>query len=233
MQRFKHEGTKVLSYILCCLSASSSIVWHEQVSPQHTLDRMFFKSLAIASLALLAEQASAAFGITTSDASYVIDAGSSNPLKFTVNRKSCDINSINYYGSELQYQSTGSHIGSGLGSATVSATESGGSRNKISVGKCPDQYRRLHQGDLRNLHLDTLLCCPQGRFNNSHGNIHICRLVFFVLWRDVYTHGFLQSPVLENFDISHAWMQICSPTKSHSVMCPLSEVVLLLRERMW
>lgn len=97
------------------------------------LHMMFFKSLAIASLALLADQASAAFGITTSDASYVIDAGSSNPLKFTVNRKNCDINSINYYGSELQYKSTGSHIGSGLGSATVSATESGRFRNKIAI----------------------------------------------------------------------------------------------------
>lgn len=165
---------------------------------------MFFKSLAIASLALLAEQASAAFGITTSDASYVIDAGSSNPLKFTVNRKSCDINSINYYGSELQYQSTGSHIGSGLGSATVSATESGRFRNKISVGKCPDQYRRLHQGDMRNIHFNALLCCPQGRFDHPHGNIHICRLVLLVLRCGVYTHDFLQSPVLENFDISRA-----------------------------
>ncbi|KAJ5040183.1 hypothetical protein NUH16_009985 [Penicillium rubens] len=86
---------------------------------------MFFKSVAIASLALLAKQASAAFGITTSSDSYVIDAGSSNPLKFTVSRSSCDITSINYYAAELQYQSTGSHIGSSLGSATVSATQSG------------------------------------------------------------------------------------------------------------
>lgn len=121
---------------------------------------MFFKSVAIASLALLAKQAYAAFGITTSSDSYVIDAGSSNPLKFTVSRSSCDITSINYYAAELQYQSTGSHIGSGLGSATVSATQNGELWNKMFVGKCPDQYRRLHQGDLRNFHLDTLLCCP-------------------------------------------------------------------------
>jgi rhamnogalacturonan endolyase len=86
---------------------------------------MLFKSLAVACLALFAKQASAAFGITTSTASYVIDAGSSNPLKFTVSRTNCDITSINFYGSELQYQSTGSHIGSGLGSATVTATQSG------------------------------------------------------------------------------------------------------------
>ena len=86
---------------------------------------MLLKSLVVASLALFAKQASAAFGITTSTASYVIDAGSSNPLKFTVSRANCDITSINFYGSELQYQSTGSHIGSGLGSATVTATQSG------------------------------------------------------------------------------------------------------------
>jgi rhamnogalacturonan endolyase len=87
--------------------------------------KMLFKLLAFASVALLAKQVSAAFGITTSTASYVIDAGSSNPLKFTVSRTSCDITSINFYGSELQYQSTGSHIGSGLGSATVTATTIG------------------------------------------------------------------------------------------------------------
>jgi rhamnogalacturonan endolyase len=86
---------------------------------------MLFNSLAVAFLAIFAKQASAAFGITTSTASYVIDAGSSNPLKFTVSRTNCDITSINFYGSELQYQSTGSHISSGLGSATVTATLSG------------------------------------------------------------------------------------------------------------
>lgn len=76
-------------------------------------------------LPLLAGVASAAFGITTNDDSYVIDAGSANSLAFTVSRESCDITSINYYGSELQYASKGSHIGSGLGSATVTATENG------------------------------------------------------------------------------------------------------------
>ena len=82
-------------------------------------------ALIAGSLALWGKVANAALGITTSSSAYVIDAGSSNPLKFTVNRSSCDITSINFYGSELQYQSTGSHIGSGLGSATVSATQSG------------------------------------------------------------------------------------------------------------
>ncbi|OGE55058.1 hypothetical protein PENARI_c005G07599 [Penicillium arizonense] len=108
---------------------------------------MLFKHLAFASVALLAKQASAAFGITTSTASYVIDAGSSNSLKFTVSRTSCDITSINYYGSELQYQSTGSHIGSGLGSATVTATTIG---DYIKVTCSTDtliHYYVVHSGD--------------------------------------------------------------------------------------
>ena len=87
--------------------------------------RMLLSGLIIASLALWGKGVKAAFGLTTNTNSYVVDAGSSNPLKFTVNRSNCDITSINFYGSELQYQSTGSHIGSGLGSATVTATQSG------------------------------------------------------------------------------------------------------------
>ncbi|KAJ5119452.1 hypothetical protein N7448_010121 [Penicillium atrosanguineum] len=86
---------------------------------------MFSSTLFVASLALWGKAANAAFGLTTNTGSYVVDAGSSNSLKFTVDRDNCDITSINYYGSELQYQSTGSHIGSGLGTATVSATETG------------------------------------------------------------------------------------------------------------
>lgn len=84
---------------------------------------MLSSSIGILLLHLWARVASAAFGITTNDDSYVIDAGSTNPLTFTVSRESCDITSINYYGTELQYSGQGSHIGSGLGSATVSATE--------------------------------------------------------------------------------------------------------------
>jgi len=64
----------------------------------------------------------AAFGVTTSGNNFVIDAGSSNPLVFQVSKSSCDINSIRYRGHELQYASKGSHISSGLGSATVEAT---------------------------------------------------------------------------------------------------------------
>ncbi|EKV08477.1 hypothetical protein PDIG_58200 [Penicillium digitatum PHI26] len=108
---------------------------------------MFFKSLAIASIGFLAKQASAAFGITTSSDSYVIDAGSANDLVFTVSRTNCDITSINHFGSELQYKSTGSHIGSGLGSATVSATESGDYIKVTCETSTLTHYYVVHKGD--------------------------------------------------------------------------------------
>lgn len=62
--------------------------------------------------------------LTTSTASYVVDAGSANSLVVTFSRTTCDITSLKYMGSEVQYQSQGSHIGSGLKdlSPTVSAT---------------------------------------------------------------------------------------------------------------
>ncbi|KAK7911528.1 rhamnogalacturonase [Apiospora marii] len=68
-----------------------------------------------------ASTAFAAFGFTKSGNNYVVDAGSDNPLVFTVSGGSCDITSIKYRGVELQDRQ-GSHISSGLGSATVSAT---------------------------------------------------------------------------------------------------------------
>ncbi|KAI0173105.1 polysaccharide lyase family 4 protein [Hypoxylon sp. FL1284] len=61
----------------------------------------------------------AAFGFSRSGNDYVIDAGSSNPLIFTVNGGSCDITSIKYRGTELQGPSKGTALSSGLGSATV------------------------------------------------------------------------------------------------------------------
>ena len=82
---------------------------------------MFLQSALLATFAF-SSSTLAAFGITTSGNNIIVDAGSDNAFKISVNKNSCDINSILYRGEEFQYQSTGSHISSGLGSATVSST---------------------------------------------------------------------------------------------------------------
>ncbi|KAK5654327.1 hypothetical protein OQA88_7505 [Cercophora sp. LCS_1] len=84
-------------------------------------------------VSLFASGALSAFGYTTSGSNYVIDAGSANPLIFTVSQSNCDIRSIKYRGTELQYGSTGTHINSGLGSATVSMNQISGSSKYIKV----------------------------------------------------------------------------------------------------
>lgn len=77
---------------------------------------------ALFAAATLSSSALAAFGVTKSGNNFVVDAGSSNALVFTVNGANCDITSIKYRGEEFQYASKGSHISSGLGSASVSST---------------------------------------------------------------------------------------------------------------
>jgi rhamnogalacturonan endolyase len=77
--------------------------------------------LTFLAVASLSSSALAAFGVTKSGSNFVIDAGSSNALVFTVNGANCDITSVKYRGEEFQYASKGSHISSGLGSATVSS----------------------------------------------------------------------------------------------------------------
>lgn len=104
---------------------------------------MLPRTLLLSSIALWAKAANAAFGIVNNGDSYTIDAGSANPLKFTVSQSSCDITSISYYGAELQYQSTGSHIGSGLGSATVSATQDGRKTGLDSSRACADTLKAI------------------------------------------------------------------------------------------
>lgn len=84
-----------------------------------------FLAFAALSIALWTGLSRAAFGIVESGNSYTIDAGSSNALIFSVDRSSCDITSILYRGTELQSPAKGSHIGSGLGQASVSATQDG------------------------------------------------------------------------------------------------------------
>jgi rhamnogalacturonan endolyase len=56
--------------------------------------------------------------VTSSTASYVVDTASTYNFVVTISRSTCDITSLKFYGTEYQYQSTGSHIASGLGSGT-------------------------------------------------------------------------------------------------------------------
>lgn len=81
---------------------------------------MLLRSTLLAA-ATLSSSALAAFGVTKSGSNFVVDAGSSNAFVFTVNGANCDLTSIKYRGEELQYASKGSHISSGLGSATVTS----------------------------------------------------------------------------------------------------------------
>ncbi|KAG9079128.1 hypothetical protein FS749_008799 [Ceratobasidium sp. UAMH 11750] len=85
------------------------------------IDKMLRYAL-LAWLIFCAPIANAAFGVTSSGGKYVVDAGSSNSFVMQINQANCDITSLVYRGTEYQYQSTFSHISSGLGSATVSAT---------------------------------------------------------------------------------------------------------------
>ncbi|KAK2001483.1 rhamnogalacturonase [Colletotrichum falcatum] len=105
----------------------------------------------IFSILSFASSALAAFGVTTSGSNYVIDAGSSNPLVFQVSKSSCDINSIRYRGHELQYASKGSHISSGLGSATVEATTVNTSTGRVIKVTCTTStlihYLIVREGD--------------------------------------------------------------------------------------
>ncbi|EME86760.1 polysaccharide lyase family 4 protein [Pseudocercospora fijiensis CIRAD86] len=73
------------------------------------------------SLLALASTAFAAFGLTYTDDTYILDTGSANTLVTTIDKASCDVTSIVYRGTELQGSGPGTHIGSGLGSSTVTA----------------------------------------------------------------------------------------------------------------
>src|SRR5580765_1771706 len=84
---------------------------------------------------LLPMRASAAFGVTSSSGSYVVDTGAG--LIFRVNQTSGDITSIQYNGIEYQATDKNSHIASGLGSAIVIATTYGNSCIKISIATGP------------------------------------------------------------------------------------------------
>lgn len=104
--------------------------------------------LYLLSVLVFASSVLAAFGFTQSGSNYVIDAGSDNTLVFSVSSSSCDINSIKFRGTELQYSSQGTHISSGLGTATVSVSEVSGKYIKVTcVTSTLTHYMVVKQGD--------------------------------------------------------------------------------------
>ncbi|KAI1818202.1 polysaccharide lyase family 4 protein [Poronia punctata] len=56
--------------------------------------------------------------VQSTGSSYVVNTGSSYNFIVTISSSTCDITSLKFYGNEYQYQKTGSHIASGLGSGT-------------------------------------------------------------------------------------------------------------------
>ncbi|KAK7547757.1 rhamnogalacturonan lyase [Phyllosticta citricarpa] len=86
----------------------------------------------LALFALWTPSALAAFGLTDSSGGYVVNSGGSGGLAVTIDQASCDITSIKYRSEEFQYSDKGSHISSGLGSATVKAEEVGSDVIKVT-----------------------------------------------------------------------------------------------------
>jgi len=85
--------------------------------------RIVSRALALALLVggFVPVSAFAAFGIVSSGGNYSVDT--EGGLVFRVNGSSCDINSLRLNGgAELQATSAGSHLSSGLGSATVTTS---------------------------------------------------------------------------------------------------------------
>jgi rhamnogalacturonan endolyase len=78
-----------------------------------------------ASASALAPGAAAAtpFGFTSSGGFYIVSTGAG--LTFKIRQSDCDMTSLNYNGTELQDQSSFSQVESGLGAATVTASQSG------------------------------------------------------------------------------------------------------------
>lgn len=118
----------------------------------------------------------AQFGLTDNDDSYVVNAGSANSLAFTVDKAGCDVISIVYRGTELQYSSTFTHINSGLGSATAAAevidseslTFARRNINNISP-------RPVCQGHLPDRQSNALYRGRMWREQHVHGNVYHSR----------------------------------------------------------
>lgn len=88
-------------------------------------------SSVLFSLACLAGTSFAAFGVTSTNGRFVVDTNGG--LVFSVSQTNGDIVSLVYSGTEAQDSSKMSHIASGLGSATVSATTISSTYIKITV----------------------------------------------------------------------------------------------------
>lgn len=75
----------------------------------------------------LAPTVLAQFGLTEESDTFVVNSGGDNSLVTTIRKSDCDVRSLVYRGTELQGpQDQGTHIGSGLGSANVTAEAVGG-----------------------------------------------------------------------------------------------------------
>ncbi|RPB16675.1 putative rhamnogalacturonate lyase A [Morchella conica CCBAS932] len=108
---------------------------------------MLLLKLVFAFLGFLTPLAHAAFGYTSDSTHFTVDANSANPLIFKVAKANGDITSILYRGVQLQQQSPYSHINSGLGTATVSASTIGSYVKITVVASGLTQYYVVRDGD--------------------------------------------------------------------------------------
>jgi rhamnogalacturonan endolyase len=106
---------------------------------------------------LIPQQSRAAFGFTHSGGVYTVDSGAG--LVFKVSDTTGDINSIKFNnGPELQDQSKGSHISSGLGTGTtVAATTIGGNTIKITLTQSPVTHYLVVRSGINNIYMATFI----------------------------------------------------------------------------
>lgn len=120
--------------------------------------------------------ATAQFGLTDNDDTYVVNAGSTYSLVVTIDKGSCDVTSIVYRGTELQYPSPYTHIGSGLGTATASAqTIDRMCSAKSEEAKVNHKTRPICKGHLRDRYTDALHCCQVRRGEHVYGHLNFSR----------------------------------------------------------
>ena len=121
------------------------------------LARFSAPAIGLAACLLVPRQALAAFGFTHSGGVYTVDSGAG--LVFKVSDTTGDINSIKFNnGPELQDQSKGSHISSGLGTGTtVAATTIGGNTIKITLTHSPVTHYLVVRSGINNIYMATFI----------------------------------------------------------------------------